>query len=319
MVGQVFSPPCDVYLGELRTDSFGRLLVLGGRGVSGSVLDDNPIKDYANNNGWYDDISDGSVMARVSVAGSEIQVQGHAWVIVAPPSFAPHTDNIVTAYDVMLDAALEFDLPWSTAEYGPKPMRDRVSFQADIYPILYRLVGYQWVSQRAQRGHAVGKAGNFIEPAVLEKLAARGGAGSRLRRLIFSKLRNPHLDKSSREARAQANLHFMPPLSGDEGDAEHGAPSTWLTVTRWQYDKLQKWSEDQFEADWDGRVSVPLAAQAPEDGDISPGDLTKAALLSCEGGALFPGIEMTSIIRFRKFYSEAFRAAANLNAGDVTK
>jgi len=57
-----------VYLGELRTDEAGRLIVLGGRGVakspSGVV-----INDFANNDGWYDDISDGPITATVSIAG----------------------------------------------------------------------------------------------------------------------------------------------------------------------------------------------------------------------------------------------------------
>jgi hypothetical protein len=44
-----------VYLGELRTDAGGRLLFLGGRGVSASQ-DGSPATDFANNDGWYDDI-----------------------------------------------------------------------------------------------------------------------------------------------------------------------------------------------------------------------------------------------------------------------
>src|SRR6185503_17502342 len=47
-----------VYLGELRTDDQGRLIVLGGRGKSASYTDA-PVLTIANNVGWYDDISDG--------------------------------------------------------------------------------------------------------------------------------------------------------------------------------------------------------------------------------------------------------------------
>jgi len=54
-----------VTLGELWTDSTGRLLVLGGRGTASSVLPDNPLKSYANNDGWHDDTSDGPVAAVV--------------------------------------------------------------------------------------------------------------------------------------------------------------------------------------------------------------------------------------------------------------
>jgi hypothetical protein len=52
-----------VYLGELRTDEAGRLLILGGRGASGAVTGSRPIAHYANNDGWHDDTSDGSVTA----------------------------------------------------------------------------------------------------------------------------------------------------------------------------------------------------------------------------------------------------------------
>jgi hypothetical protein len=56
-------------LGELKTDDSGRLLVLGGHGHSGSYLYDEfgqpRIDDYANNDGWFDDTSDGPVMARL--------------------------------------------------------------------------------------------------------------------------------------------------------------------------------------------------------------------------------------------------------------
>ena len=64
-----------VPLGELEVDSEGRLLVLGGFGNSGSTKPDNPIgadpqdDDYwANNDYWYDDVSDGTVTARCDLA-----------------------------------------------------------------------------------------------------------------------------------------------------------------------------------------------------------------------------------------------------------
>jgi len=57
-----------VYLGELRTDEVGRLLVLGGRGCSGSFRPGlNPLT-FANNTGWHDDVGDGPVRARVIFA-----------------------------------------------------------------------------------------------------------------------------------------------------------------------------------------------------------------------------------------------------------
>src|ERR1035438_3811102 len=64
-----------VPLGELRTDAKGRLLVLGGRGTSASIpagpplgdgtpgLPGHPDNSFANNEGWFDDTSDGPISA----------------------------------------------------------------------------------------------------------------------------------------------------------------------------------------------------------------------------------------------------------------
>ena len=61
-------------LGDLLTDDTGRLLVLGGHGNSGSYLFDDfgqpRIVNYANNDGWFDDTSDGPVMARLAMFSS---------------------------------------------------------------------------------------------------------------------------------------------------------------------------------------------------------------------------------------------------------
>jgi len=62
-----------VPLGELKVKD-GRLLVLGGFGKSDSTKPDNPIGSdpakqdfWANNDYWYDDVSDGPVTARVTL------------------------------------------------------------------------------------------------------------------------------------------------------------------------------------------------------------------------------------------------------------
>src|ERR1044072_1655765 len=51
-----------VYLGELRTDADGRLVVLGGHGKSASHTGTRAVT-FANNDGWHDDVSDGPVTA----------------------------------------------------------------------------------------------------------------------------------------------------------------------------------------------------------------------------------------------------------------
>ncbi len=58
-----------VYLGEIRTDEAGRLIVLGGRGKSAS-FDGSKAVTFANNEGWHDDTSDGPVTARPSTSAN---------------------------------------------------------------------------------------------------------------------------------------------------------------------------------------------------------------------------------------------------------
>jgi hypothetical protein len=112
-----FQDTVSVYLGELRTDEVGRLLMLGGRGHSAAI--DETGKDisskrwilhYANNDDWHDDTSDGPVSCSVEIGGRSLPVKGRAWVIVTPPDFAPAVENIVTLFDVMEHAALTYHL-----------------------------------------------------------------------------------------------------------------------------------------------------------------------------------------------------------------
>ena len=113
-------------LGELRCTqqvNANRLLVLGGFGNSGSMLDSfgNPkIEQYANNDGWFDDTSDGSVKAQF--IGTLLAIDGRqvtpdkpqltpaaidpAWVIVGYPRYVPQALDIVTMDDLVFDIAV---------------------------------------------------------------------------------------------------------------------------------------------------------------------------------------------------------------------
>jgi hypothetical protein len=134
-----------VYLGELRTDAKGRLIVLGGRGVSASVPSGLPLGDgsgipghppnsFANNEGWHDDVADGPISATIRIPGQLDQVLTNAaWVVVAPPDFAPYTNGITTLYDVASQAA-------------GMPVPPTPSFQNEVLPILRAASGLRWVS-----------------------------------------------------------------------------------------------------------------------------------------------------------------------------
>ncbi|MET0146768.1 MAG: LodA/GoxA family CTQ-dependent oxidase [Ilumatobacteraceae bacterium] len=117
------APVTTVPLGEIRTDDDGRLLVLGGFGHSASPLGV-PLNGF--NPGWYDDTSDGPVTATVTI-GADTFVATGAWVVVAPPKFAPPVDNVVSLWDMLFN---QFVVQGTlTAPATP-------SYTNDIYPIL---------------------------------------------------------------------------------------------------------------------------------------------------------------------------------------
>ena len=122
------------YLGELRTDVNGNLLVFGGIGKS---VGPKPPDNFYTNDRWFDDVSDGPVKAEIVFQdGTSVEAEP-AWIIVAPPDFAPTITGIVTLYDVLRQV--------SYAHFGQQ-MPDKPSFTQDIYPLLKRANALQWVN-----------------------------------------------------------------------------------------------------------------------------------------------------------------------------
>lgn len=322
----------EVYLGELRTDDAGRLVVLGGRGASlpvdskGPVEGDDRLKywivNYANNDAWCDDTSDGPVTATVVLDGKKIPVEGGAWVVVAPPDFAPDVSNLVTLYDVMEEAAIAARM---SSRPGTSKLRDlkSVSFHQDILPILNRVNDYRWVSPLGLRGHGLAKPGD-TGGSVGAMLQRRDDRGLKERERFMSVLRvptYPGLDPATgKEAKidealavAQATTFFMPPLSGDEGDRSPGRPQNWFSLTRLQYGRMDIWRRG---LDVDSEGPQPVELKLADE----PAQLTESAMTACAGGAFFPGIEMTSVVRDPSLYVEPFRIDhKRVGPGDMTK
>lgn len=55
----------------------------------------------------YDDTSDGTVSATVTLDGHKFQSKYNAWVLIGPPKYAPHQFAPSSLYDVMLSVAVE--------------------------------------------------------------------------------------------------------------------------------------------------------------------------------------------------------------------
>jgi hypothetical protein len=136
-----------VQLGELRTDVRGRLLLIPANGVSKS----NPVSSiggsFYNNPNWYDDVCDGPVSAEVVDSADDViaQVSG-AWVIVAPPDFAPGSESITSLYDVIQQVGVD---------QGWLPNPTATTFTRDIYPILRRARSLRWSHGRKTAAGAV--------------------------------------------------------------------------------------------------------------------------------------------------------------------
>lgn len=160
-----------IFLGELRTDKLGRLIVLGGRGISESLPAGKPITGFANNAFWHDDVADGPVTATITFPGQPTKpVEAPAWVTVAPPDYAPGIGGIVTLFEVVFDAGIRAH--FAKADAQP-------SFVRDILPVIRRAASLRFVNQFS--------LWNSIptDPAALTQTTA---AGSSLRHQVFDML-----------------------------------------------------------------------------------------------------------------------------------
>lgn len=282
-------------LGELRTDPAGRLLFLGGYGHSGSSVAP-AISDYANNDDWWDDTSDGPVRATIVLKSGETIEAVPAWVLVAPPKYAPQLGNLVTLYDAMFDAAVRtlgarpdifHDGLWQRGPHGHEP-----NFTRDIRPIFERAAAYPWVAAIPSKPHTFDFA----------RLGDPDPTGNGLRQYYLSYLRKASYPNTLVSPRTGGTL--MPYLAGDAcfsnetmDEAATSGSSFFSTLTATQYYFLQQWADGHFDG-----------GPAPAE-DVATA-LTRAVLDNCVGGPFSPGIEMTWICRNAGIYSEPVRIKA---------
>jgi hypothetical protein len=284
-----------VYLGSILTDEAGRLLVLGGHGVSASYTDAIAVT-FANNDTWYDDVADGPVTAHVSLAGKTLPVEP-AWVVVAPPNYGPCRKSVRTLWDLMRDLAVQNG--WLTR---PK----RPSFTHDILPIFERMAGLQWVNEGFAAGF--GWKGLFdLTPAVIARMAAADPSNAEWRKVIANQFRTNSLERDD-TVDSWAPVPW-PWLYGDAMNQPPAlSPRQHSSLTDLQLSQLQQWAAGDFVADYDPDRSVPRRIEdvpVAEQGDT----LTKAALDFCLADAFHPGCEMTWPVRQITMYRAPFRFA----------
>ena len=265
-------------LGSIRLDAQGNLLVLAGNGASGT-LNINPAHSpfryellaYANNDGRFDDVSDGPVTAKiVKQDGTSIPVDVPAWCLGVPPKFAPEIINIVSMYDTMYDIAVrEMNFApglFSGGVFNPNYL---VDFASEIAPILARPGGYKWVANLP----------NFAASQHAQ-LPSDGPAAFPL-----STVRPP--------SALNDTPTLMPILAGDN-PLSNETISKYLSVSQTQFFLLSQWVAGKVK-------TTPSPAKPPA------ARLDQAALENCVGGAFCPGIEVTWISRNKSIYASPFR------------
>lgn len=273
-----------VPLGEIRTDEQGRLLVFGGDGKSAS-LDNIPATTFANNDGWHDDVADGTIYATVTIGGKKYEATP-AMVAVTPPNFGQGLYAVVTMYDVVEDLYVR-------SGWIPKP--EQVVFWEHIYPILERTVQTQWVNHGFYILFGQNSPSDFTQSELLAQLDKPGPAGLEARMRVFQWYRDPE-NKRYEPVK-------IPPFYGDAFGDYTAVYNVDLPLTALQYERMKHWAEGNF-------ITGSKPPDIPFD-QLSVMSQTKALerapLEECLGGPFHPGIELTWPLRNLIFWQSPFR------------
>ncbi len=310
------------YLGELRTDYKGRLLVIGGKGISkydsSLGIGTSSLGDYANNEGWFDDVSDGWVIADVyeKRKGStgwkpRIRIRGEnaAWVIIGPPDYAPEIRNVVSLYDTLYDiAARKITIPADNGIFYREPLKRLKSisdiyktsptglsgyipnFNQEINPLLEKAVENRWVNKDAYNsGHHLAT----INVKITSALKDTSPSAKDIRDLVFNSLRKP---EGLSVFTGTGSRSTMPKLWGDAHVIPWGGKYNELTISIIQYLLMKRWADGHFDT-----------SNLPVNSKLTPELIDKAALDQCAGGGFAPGIEVGWLVRDPNLFAEPFR------------
>jgi L-lysine 6-oxidase len=305
------NPPIDT-LGEMMMDDAGRLIVLGGYGNSaGSVA----LTGFRGASGWWDDVSDGYVLATLTMDdGSTVDLEP-AWLIVGSPKYAPELVNITTLDDTMYDIGVRFlgydpelydQTEWPGAypdgsRYDPfagfNP-QFRPSFGRDIEPILRRPESYRWVAQ-------VPSMIEFSRPGFDTSDASEATRPQRERYFSFFRVPVPpqsyrfidQVENGPNTLFSSDGVPLMPLNSGDNS-VTNQLIYKFLALTPTQYFFLHQWAVGRFDP-----------GAAPPDNHHGVLDLDRQVVGNLVGGPFSPGIETTWIVRCPQLYSSAYNVA----------
>lgn len=294
-----------VYLGELRTDAVGRLLVLPGHGVSASP-DNKPVyvpehpTSFNNAAGWYDDIADGPVHAKVTIGDRDF-IADPAWVFSAPPNYAPDLTSWRTLDDLLRTVYIQAGMLQRPTD---------ISFNQHIRPILERISDLQWVNKGVSAMFGADGPMNFNDPVLMRKLAFSPESSlypdpyGELRRTVYNSFRSAFGQEQ--------DINGWPWQYGDTygysdpNEAVAVDAKTYLRLPDYYDYLLSAWVKGDFIGDYTPEElrpetidKVPLQQQ--------PEMLDRAAMHFCLADAFHPGCEVTWPLRHASMFRAPYR------------
>lgn len=304
-------------LGELRMDQQGNLIALGGFGkVTGTAA----ISSFKGASGYWDDIADGYVYARIKMKDGSEHVTESAWLIVGSPKYAPEIVNITTLADTMEDVAIrkngarpDLYSGQPTANYWPLDPRNGytplqgfnpdtvVSFDRDVKPIMDRMGLYRFVAN-------VPTMDSFANPKFNVRDASSENWSRRLN--YFNMFRMPllpeHYDEfyptmskgpaqlyalKDNDPDSLSGLPMMPLNSGDNSVTSAGPIYKFETLSPTQYFYLYQWAMGKFSID-------------PPEPMSETDHIDRVDAGNCVGAPFSPGIEVTWSVRSAALYDK---------------
>jgi len=277
-------------LGDLLTDSQGRLVVLGGYGNAGGDL---PLTSYGGSSTWHDDISDGPVYCTIAFNDGTPSVTLSAWVIVGSPDFAPEIVNISNLSDTMFDVGVRnFNLVPEMCKDGAWNPDYHANFQRDILPVINRISRYQWVSNVQPMMAFAGNIFDFSDPSESNK-ANRQKYASYFRQNDAQPPIPPELPQEQLFKTDSGDMFPMMPLNSGSNSVSNINIMKFMAMNQTQLFLLGQWANGLFTND-------------PHYQPYPVHDLDASSVGNCVGLPMCPGIEVTWSVQNPAIYAAPY-------------
>lgn len=264
-------------LGQMTIEAgTGRLIVIGGYGKAAAIYDSNDkppvLNDAIDNNGWFDDTSDGPVNAVIVFKDGTTSTVVGAWVVATDPAYAPQTRNVNSTWDDIYSTWIEqLNLQPDMYSDGQYNETFQAGFDTDVLSVFHAAFLQRWNTNLPSGGVKGHELLASVQPSDDPSVKIPN---------FKSLIRNPNIPAEDDEGVK------MPLALGD-------AMKSFLALTPTQYFLLNQW--------YDGKSvdSAPVLGGGER--------LDKVVLENCLGGRYSPGIDLTFIVRDINLYQQNWR------------